>query len=124
MTGKAIKSIFANLAFVLIVAGLSGRGVCAHDMDMNMHAWTATNAQASEKIYWLHGRVNDANEQNGLVNITHDPVKELSWPSMTMTFHVSDKALFARMHPHDSIDFALKEVAGNRYEIVDVKEHN
>jgi Cu(I)/Ag(I) efflux system periplasmic protein CusF len=115
---KAIKSIIFNASIVLVVGGLSGP-VGAHDMET--HGWKTGNGPASQKVYWLRGRVNDASEQNGLVNVTHDPVKELSWPSMTMTFHVSDKALFAKMHPRDSIDFALKEVGGNRYEIVDVK---
>jgi len=122
MNKNTIKPILFNVAIALVLGGLSGRGIAAHDMEA--HAWTTGKAPAVDRVYWLHGRVNDANEQNGLVNITHDPVKELSWPSMTMTFHVSDKALFARMHPHDSIDFALREVAGNHYEIVDVKEHN
>ncbi len=121
MRRPTTRFIFATLAVALVAGSPDWRPAHAHEMEM--HGWTATNAQASDKIYWLHGRINDANEQNGLVNITHDPVKELSWPSMTMTFHVSDKALFARMHPRDSIDFALREIGGNRYEIVDVKEH-
>lgn len=119
MNWKAIEPILFSAAIALAIGGLSGGEAAAHDTEM--HGWMASDAPASQKVYWLHGRVNDASEQSGLVNITHDPVKELAWPSMTMTFHVSDKTLFSKLRPHESIDFALKEVAGNRYEIVEVK---
>ncbi len=122
MNRHAIKLIFFNTAIALVIGSLSVRVADAHDMET--HAWTANDAPASQKVYWVHGRVNDASEQNGVVNITHDPAKELLWPSMTMTFHVQDKALFAKLRPHTSVDFALKEIAGSRYEIVDVKESN
>lgn len=116
------KFFFVMVALVLLVGGASMRVVRAHDMEM--HAWTATDAPASQKAYWAHGRVNDVNQEGGVVNITHDPVKELMWPSMTMTFHVSNKALFSKLQPHAVVDFELKEVAGNHYEIIDVRNQN
>ncbi len=116
-----LKSLFVMATLAIVVGGASMRVVSAHDMEM--HAWTATISPAVQKTYWVHGRVNDANREGGVVNITHDPVKELMWPSMTMTFHVNNKALFDKLQPHAVVDFALEEVAGNRYEIIDVRGH-
>jgi Cu/Ag efflux protein CusF len=115
-----LKSRFVMAALAFVAVGVSMPLVRAHDMEM--HAWTATDSPTSQKAYWVHGRVNDANQESGVVNITHDPVKELMWPSMTMTFHVSNKALFSKLQPHTVVDFALREVAGNHYEIIDVKD--
>ena len=117
-----LKSHFIVTALAFVVGGASMGVVRAHEMEM--HAWTATDSPASQKAYWVHGRVNDVNQEGGVVNITHDPVKELMWPSMTMTFHVSNKALFSKLQPHAVVDFALKEIAGNHYEIIDVKDQN
>lgn len=120
MKWRNLKPILLNTTAVIVMSGVSVPIAGAHEMEM--HAWTAASeAAASQKVYWLHGKVNDANEEHGVVNITHDPVKELSWPSMTMTFHVENKGLFEKLRPNSSVDFALREVAGNRYEIVDVK---
>lgn len=115
-----LKSLFVVTALAFAMGSSSVRAVSAHEMEM--HAWTATDTQTHGKTYWAHGRVNDANQEGGVVNITHDPVKELMWPTMTMTFHVSNKALFSKLQPHTVVDFALKEVAGNHYEIVDVRD--
>lgn len=119
---QGLKSLLVLFALALSVGGASLRAVSAHEMEM--HAWTATDSPASQKAYWAHGRVNDVNQEGGVVNITHDPVKELMWPSMTMTFHVSNKALFSKLQPHAVVDFELKEVAGNHYEIIDVRDQN
>ena len=115
-----LKSLVVMTAVAFGAGGATLRAVGAHDMEM--HAWTATDSPASQKTYWVHGRVNDVNQEGGVVNITHDPVKELMWPSMTMTFHVSNKALFSKLQPHAVVDFALSEVAGNHYEIIDVRD--
>ncbi len=122
MTWNAARPIIVAFAFALALGPLSAGRAGAHDMEL--HGWTAKDAPAPQTVYWAHGRVNEVNEQNGLANITHDPVKELDWPSMTMTFHVADKALFAKLRPHEDVDFAIKEVDDNRYDIVDVKERN
>jgi Cu/Ag efflux protein CusF len=115
-----LKSLLVMAALVFVVGGANMRVVRAHDMEM--HAWIATDSPDSQKAYWVHGRVNDVNQEGGVVNITHDPVKELMWPSMTMTFRVNNKALFSKLQPHAVVDFALKEVAGNHYEIIDVRD--
>ncbi len=122
MSWSSSRSVIAALVLALALGPLSARRADAHDMDM--HGWTAKDAAPSQTVYWAHGRVNEVNEPTGLANITHDPVKELDWPSMTMTFHVADKALFARLRPHQVVDFAIKEVDDNRYDIVDVKDRN
>ncbi len=122
MNWNSVKPVIVAVAFALAPGPFSAGRAGAHDMEM--HGWTAKDAPPSQTVYWLHGRVNEVSEQNGLANITHDPVKELDWPSMTMTFHVADKALVSKLRPHEAVDFAIKEVDDNRYDIVDVKEHN
>ena len=122
MSWSSSRPVIAAVVLALALGPLSAGSAGAHDMEM--HGWTAKDAPPSQTVYWAHGRVNEVSEQNGLANITHDPVKELDWPSMTMIFHVADKALFAKLRPHAVVDFAIKEVDENRYDIVDVKDRN
>jgi Cu(I)/Ag(I) efflux system periplasmic protein CusF len=122
MNWNAARPVVAVVALVLALGPLMSGKAGAHDI--KMHGWTAKDAPPSQTVYWAHGRVNEVNAEKELANITHDPVKELDWPSMTMTFHVAEKALFARLRPHEVVDFALRAVDENRYDIVDVKATN
>jgi len=47
--------------------------------------------------YKTQGTVKSVEPAKGTVTFAHDPVKELNWPAMTMTFKVEDKALFKKL---------------------------
>jgi Cu(I)/Ag(I) efflux system membrane fusion protein len=51
----------------------------------------------------------DAIKENGTVSITHQEIKSLGWPGMTMDFALANSALVAGIKPGSAITFELVE---------------
>ena len=66
------------------------------------------------------GVVKKVDAANGAVTLAHGPVKELSWPAMTMRFEVKDKALFSKLVVDKKVDFTFVE-DGSNYVVTKVK---
>lgn len=58
------------------------------------------------------GVVNSVNLEAGTINLTHDPIKSLKWPKMTMDFKAHDPALLKDLKPGDQVDFDLMKMDG------------
>ena len=66
-----------------------------------------THHDPADSSYMAHGKVNRIDAAAGTVNITHEPIKALNWPGMTMGFRVADKALLKGLKAGDEVDFDL-----------------
>ena len=62
------------------------------------------------------GIVRNIDKSNGKVQLTHDPIDALGWPTMTMFFRLKDSALADRINVGDKVDFFL-ERSGSGYVI-------
>lgn len=91
-----------GLFFLLAASGvaLASPGMAdTHAMDSgSMHG---SMAQADTGV----GVVNKVDMQNGKVNLTHEPIKSLGWPGMTMNFKVKDKAMLKGIQPGQKVAF-------------------
>lgn len=95
---------------IALIAGLSSPLLAVasgtHNGD---HAKMAAN---HSQVHKATGTFNKANP-DGSVSITHDPVKSLGWPGMTMDFQVKDKALLKSIKAGQKISFEIgKEASG------------
>ena len=63
------------------------------------------------------GVVKEVKPADHKLNIHHDPIAALDWPSMTMDFEVSPEVSLEDVHPGDKIHFRLVKSGGNRYVI-------
>lgn len=59
-----------------------------------------------------HGKVVSVDNQAGTVKLTHDPIKSLKWPKMTMDFKAHDPALLRDLKPGTQVDFELMKMGG------------
>lgn len=59
-----------------------------------------------------HGKVVSVDTQAGTVKLTHDPIKSLKWPKMTMDFKAHDPATLKDLKPGTPVDFELKKMGG------------
>jgi Cu/Ag efflux protein CusF len=68
------------------------------------------------------GTVNAVNAAKHSVNVTHQPIKALGWPSMTMDFPVTSSVNLSAIKPGDRISFTLgrTDADGNR-QVVQLK---
>ena len=62
------------------------------------------------------GKVNSVDPAKHTVNVTHEPIKDLGWPSMTMDFPVSPTLDLSAIKPGEKIRFSLgrTDASGNR----------
>ena len=66
---------------------------------------------------WGKGVVNSVMAGHRMVNISHEPMKELDWPSMTMDFTVADGVDFQALQAGQTLHFELTKNADNSYMI-------
>ena len=88
------------------------QGMDMKSMDMN----SKDSTQAHKGI----GVVKTINKADGVVTLSHEPIKSLSWPAMTMGFKVKDKILLDKIKPGDKVEFTLVQ-AGKDYVITSIK---
>ena len=62
------------------------------------------------------GVVREVDKVNGKIKLTHEPIKALGWPQMTMFFRLKDAALADRVKAGDKVEFSL-EKSGSGYVI-------
>lgn len=62
-----------------------------------------------------HGTVNSVNESDRTVNLSHEPISALGWPSMTMDMKVSDGVDLSKVPVGKPIDFTMSRGADGIY---------
>ena len=115
----AISAAAAVLAAVSPFAiGQSGgmKGMDMKDMDMKMEKKKSTGG----KMHKGTGKVTKVDPAASSVTIAHDPVSTMSWPAMTMTFKVKDKALLEKVKQGEKVDFEFVQ-QGKDYIVTAVK---
>lgn len=75
----------------------------------------ATQGSAASQVT-ASGKVNSIDPAKHTINITHEPIKALGWPSMTMDFPVNASIDLKAIKPGEKIDFSLgrADASGNR----------
>ena len=103
-----MKHVLALTLFALAVT-FAQPGVPAEEAHGNQHGMEQTGPAVK-----MHGVVNSINTAAGRVNITHEPVPELKWPSMKMNFKAQDPAMLSELKPGMTVDFEIQKM-GHQY---------
>ena len=84
----------------------------------NMDAGTTggmSAAAAATQGFMAHGTINSVNVAAGTVNITHQAIKALGWPGMTMTFGVRSKSMLNELKAGETVNFDLAKGPSGQY---------
>lgn len=100
-----MKTAFLAASLALSMIALPS-AIAAEDRDGHKTETTAAATHAGR------GKVNSVNMENGTINMTHDPIKSLKWPKMTMDFKAHDPAILKGLKPGDQVDFELMKMGG------------
>lgn len=115
-----MKAVFLAASLALNMITLNP-AMAAEEQDAHGdHHKPETTAAAAHAA---HGKVNSINLDAGSVNLTHDPIKSLKWPKMTMDFKAHDPALLKDLKPGDEVDFDLVKMEGS-YHIIKISPSN
>lgn len=94
-------------------------GSSAWGMEME-HAHSQTNTVAEQTIH-ASGTVKSIADNHESIRIFHNPIPELQWPSMVMTFDVIDHELTHPLENGDKVNFEFIRKDG-KYVIVRMKK--
>ena len=67
------------------------------------------------------GVINSIDANGGKVNVTHEPVKELGWPTMTMDLAVTRQVDLSALKPGSNVTFKLKLGRDKQYRITEIE---
>jgi Cu(I)/Ag(I) efflux system periplasmic protein CusF len=60
----------------------------------------------------VDGEVKDVNKAQGKIKLTHNEIKNLDLPAMTMSFRVKDKAMLDKVQAGDRVKFSAEKIGG------------
>ena len=114
-----MKSASLIGAAMILSVGTSAR-LAADEPATHMQGTDSHMEHSAEtaKTYSGHGRVNSVDVAAGKVNISHDPITELKWPSMTKDFQASSPTL-KNIKPGTYVVFELRKMEDG-YHIVKI----
>lgn len=67
------------------------------------------------------GVINSVDAEKGVVNLTHEPMPELGWPSMTMDLPVTKKVDLGAVKAGEKVDFRIKLGRDKQYRVIEMK---
>lgn len=91
---------------------------CGEMMDSG--SGTHGGKDAAAVTHKATGTVKAADPANGKVTLAHGPIQSLKWPAMTMTFSVSDKALFDKLIVGKKVNVEIEQ-QGSDYVVTAVR---
>ncbi|MCB1820597.1 MAG: efflux RND transporter periplasmic adaptor subunit [Candidatus Competibacteraceae bacterium] len=66
---------------------------------------------------WTEGVINTVERETRTLNVTHEPIPELKWPTMTMDFPVAKGVKLDGLQPESRMRFRISEGEDGRYQI-------
>jgi len=75
----------------------------------------SADEKATSGHVMAQGKVNSVNESERTVNLSHEPISALGWPSMTMDMKVSDGMDLSKVPVGKPIDFTLNRGSDGIY---------
>ena len=115
----ALSSLAALAGFLSIPAAeLLGSASKAHAQMSGMSMGSKPGAQNSAEGVGILNSVNVAERK---VNITHDPIPEISWPAMTMDFPVAQGVALANIKPGTKVGFVLRKNDKGAFTVESIK---
>jgi Cu(I)/Ag(I) efflux system membrane fusion protein len=68
----------------------------------------APETHAEHALHRGRGRIAGLETATGKIQIEHDPIPSLKWPSMTMAFAVADRKQLTALKAGDTVEFDLR----------------
>ncbi|MEC4722265.1 copper-binding protein [Noviherbaspirillum sp. CPCC 100848] len=96
------------------------KGMDMKGMDMKGMDMKGQGSDKQGESHMASATVKSADAAKGTVTLSHEPIKSLKWPAMTMGFSVKDKALFEKLSPGNKVQVEFVK-QGSEYVVTSVK---
>jgi Cu/Ag efflux protein CusF len=82
----------------------------------------ATGGAAAEKTEATGvGVINSVDADKAMVNLTHEPMPELGWPTMTMDLPVTKRVNLSEIKSGDKVSFKVKLGVDKQYRVTEIE---
>jgi Cu(I)/Ag(I) efflux system periplasmic protein CusF len=93
-----------------------------HAHTMGQGSREATAQDQTPGATWSRGVIQAVNVEAGSVNITHEPIPALSWPTMTMDLPVTEAVDLSGVKAGDTVEFAIVLGSDDVYRISQMRK--
>lgn len=104
-------------AAVLAAIPAAAMAQSSHSHTMPDHSTMAGAKHGEEAAVTGTGTVNSVNAEGRTVNVTHEPIQAIGWPTMTMDFAVAEGVDLAALEAGAPVEFTLVRGADGIYMI-------
>ncbi|MEL6297479.1 MAG: copper-binding protein [Pseudomonadota bacterium] len=112
---------FSALAATLLTVGILGLSPAMGQDKMKMnHGAMKMKAPADVTEAEAKGKINSVDADSGKVNVTHEPVEALGWPTMTMDLPVTRRVDLSAVKPGADVTFKLKKGRDDQFRITEI----
>lgn len=66
------------------------------------------------------GVINSVDADKGLINLTHEPMPDVGWPTMTMDLPVTKHVELGGIKAGDKVDFKVKLGRDKQYRVIEI----
>ena len=87
------------------------------DSESSVRASLQRLTKPAKPEIWTKGVINTVEADSRTLNVTHEPIPELSWPTMTMDFPVAEGVKLDGLKPDGKARFRIREGDDGRYVI-------
>jgi Cu(I)/Ag(I) efflux system membrane fusion protein len=87
------------------------------DSESSVHASLQRLSKPPKPEIWTAGVINTVEAESHVLNMTHEPIPELNWPTMTMDFPAAKGVKLEGLRPDSRARFRIREGKDGRYEI-------
>ena len=115
-----VTILAASIGAAHAQSGMKGMDMKDGDMGMKGMDMKKDKKAAAGTVHKASGKVTKVDQAKGTVTIEHGPVASMSWPSMTMSFKVKDKAMLGKVKNGQKVDFSFVQ-SGKDHTITEIK---
>ena len=116
-----MNSKFSALAATALAVGFLGLSpAVAEEKSHKGHGAMKMEAPSNVTEASATGKINSIDADGGKVNVTHDPVEALGWPTMTMDLPVTRRVDLSAVKPGADVTFKLKKGRDNQFRITEI----
>jgi Cu(I)/Ag(I) efflux system protein CusF len=114
-----MNRVFSAVAFAVLASSAFAQSSGMKGMEMKDMPMMKSDVKAGE-VHQGTGTVRSVDAAKGTVNLAHEPIPSLKWPSMNMTFKVKEKSMVEKLKPGQKVEFSFVQ-SGKDYVINDIK---
>ena len=118
---NSVANVALSLALAVGVAGVAHAQGHGNHGGHAGHGAMPAPAQNGEVV--ANAVIHKVDAKAGTINVTHDPIKAIGWPKMTMDLPVTRRVDLSQVKPGAKVKIKLKLGRDKQYRVIEIMPH-